>query len=165
VRIGFQIMFAYRLMRLFGALGIPLVPQIVSRLIRHLYGSDIHWKAELEPGVTLVHGMGLCISGSVRVGAGAILFQHVTLGENIHPETREIGSPQLGPDVHVGPGATLIGPISIGPGSKIGAGCLVTSSVPPGSRVQSEPPTVRPREGAGLQDLSPTGTVAGPRRG
>jgi serine O-acetyltransferase len=145
-RIGFQMMVAYRVMRLCGGLGIPLAPRLVSRLIRHLYGSDIHWKAELEPGVTLVHGMGLCISGSARVGAGAILFQHVTLGESIHPETRAIGAPQLGRDVHVGAGATLVGPITIGAGSKITAGCVVTRSIPPGSLVQAPAPSVRPRE-------------------
>jgi serine O-acetyltransferase len=151
VRIGFQMMVAYRLMRLSLALGIPLAPQIISRLIRHLYGSDIHWRAELEPGVTLVHGMGLCISSSARVGAGAILFQHVTLGESIHPETRAVGAPQLGRDVHVGPGATLVGPIRIGEGSKIAAGCLVASSVPPGSLVQAEPAVIRPREAPGMR--------------
>ena len=151
VRIGFQMMVAYRVMRLCVALGIPLAPQIISRLMRHLYGSDIHWRAELEPGVTLVHGMGLCISGSARVGAGAILFQHVTLGESIHPETRLIGAPQVGRDVHIGPGATVVGPIRIGEGSKIAAGCLVASSVPPGSLVQAEPAVVRPRETGGMR--------------
>ena len=154
VRIGFQMMFAYRLMRLGAALGIPLAPQIVSRLIRHLYGADIHWDAELAPGVTIVHGMGLCINGSARVGAGAILFQNVTLGLSIHPETRAIGAPELGRDVHVAPGATLVGPISIGAGSKIAAGCVVTVSVPPGSLVQATLPDVRPRSGAGPRSLS-----------
>jgi len=151
VRIGFQMMVVYRLMRLCVALGIPLLPQLISRLMRHLYGSDIHWRAEFEPGVTLVHGMGLCISGSARVGAGAILFQHVTLGESIHPETRQVGAPQLGRDVHVGPGATLVGPIVVGEGSKITAGCLVASSVPPGSLVQAAPAAVRPRDAAGMR--------------
>lgn len=151
VRIGFQMMVAYRLMRLCVGLGIPLAPQLISRLMRHAYGSDIHWRAELEPGVTLVHGMGLCISGSARVGAGAILFQHVTLGESIHPETRLIGAPQVGRDVHVGPGATLVGPIVVGEGSKITAGCLVVGSVPPGSLVQSAPAVARPRETSGMR--------------
>ena len=151
VRIGFQMMVVYRAMRVCGALGIPLAPQVLSRLIRHLYGADIHWNAQLEPGVTLVHGMGLCISGSARVGAGAILFQHVTLGESIHPETRLIGAPQVGRDVHIGPGATVVGPIRIGEGSKIAAGCLVASSVPPGSLVQAEPAVVRPRETGGMR--------------
>ena len=154
VRIGFQMMFAYRVMRLGAALGIPLAPQIVSRLIRHLYGADIHWDADLAPGITIVHGMGICINGTARVGAGAILFQNVTLGLSIHPETREVGAPDLGRDVHVGPGATLVGPISVGAGSKIAAGCLVTLSVPAGSLVQAQAPEVRPRSGVGLRGLS-----------
>ena len=154
VRIGFQMMVAYRAMRLGAALGIPLVPQIISRLIRHLYGADIHWDADLAPGVTIVHGMGICINGSARVGAGAILFQNVTLGLSIHPETRAIGAPELGRDVHVGPGATLVGPISVGAGSKIAAGCLVTVSIPAGSLVQAEPPDVRPRGSAGPRSLA-----------
>ena len=149
VRIGFQMMVAYRSMRLCAALGVPLAPRIISRLMRHLYGADIHWQAELEPGVTLVHGMGLCISGSARVGAGAILFQGVTLGESIDPQTRLAGAPRLGPDVHVGPGATLVGPISVGAGSKIAAGCVVTRSIPAGSLVQSGPPMVSPRRAPG----------------
>jgi serine O-acetyltransferase len=164
VRIGFQMMVVYRAMRLFGALGVPVVPQFICRLMRHLYGSDIHWNAELEPGVTLVHGMGMCISGSARVGAGAILFQNVTLGVSIHPDTRAIGAPELDRDVHVGPGATLVGPISIGAGSKIAAGCLVTRSIPAGSLVQAEPPAVRPRDGVGPRGVSPAASAAGSRR-
>ena len=159
VRIGFQMMVAYRAMRLCAALGIPLAPQIVSRLMRHLYGADVHWSADLEPGVTIVHGMGICISGSARVGAGAILFQNVTLGRSIHPDTRATGAPEVGRDVHVGPGATLVGPISIGAGSKIAAGCLVTRSIPPGSLVQAEPPTVRSRGGVGPRSLSAAATA------
>jgi serine O-acetyltransferase len=164
VRIGFQMMVVYRVMRLCVALGIPLVPQILSRLMRHLYGADIHWNAEFEPGVSLVHGMGICISGSVRVGAGAILFQNVTLGTSIHPDTREIGAPELGRDVHVAPGATLVGPISVGAGSKIAAGCLVTRSVPPGSLVHAPPPVVTPRDAAGPRSLSAAASLAGSRR-
>ena len=164
VRIGFQMMVVYRVMRLCRALGIPLAPQILSRLMRHLYGSDIHWDAEFEPGVTLVHGIGMCISGLARVGAGAILFQNVTLGTSIHPETREIGAPELGRDVHVAPGATLVGPISIGAGSKIAAGCVVTRSIPAGSLVQGEIPTVRARDGVGPRSLSAAESLAGSRR-
>jgi serine O-acetyltransferase len=157
-------MVVYRVMRLCVALGLPLIPQIISRLMRHLYGSDIHWNAEFEPGVSVVHGMGLCISGSARVGAGAILFQNVTLGTSIHPDTREIGAPELGRDVHVAPGATLVGPISIGAGSKIAAGCLVTRSILPGSLVQAPPAVVTPRDIAGARSLSAAGSVASSRR-
>lgn len=144
-KIGFQMMVVCRLMRFAQALRLPLVPEMISRTARHLYGSDIHWNARFEPGVAIVHGMGLCISHRAIVGSGAILFQGVTLGEGIDPDTRIAGSPRLERDVHVGPGATLVGPITIGAASKIMAGCVVTRSVPPNSLVEACTPVVKPR--------------------
>jgi serine acetyltransferase/GT2 family glycosyltransferase len=144
-KIGLQIMAAYRVMRALHASGSTLAAKAVSRLIRHLYSSDIHWEAEIEPGVMLVHGMGLAISREARVGRGCILFQHVTLGVGIDPETRRSGAPVLESNVHVGPGATLIGPITVGEGSKVMAGAVLTRSVPPGSLVETPAPEVRPR--------------------
>ncbi len=144
-KIGLQTMAAYRVMRALHAGGSTLAAKAVSRLIRHLYGSDIHWEAQFEPGVMLVHAMGLAISREARVGRGCILFQHVTLGMGIDPDTRRSGAPTLERHVHVGPGATLIGPITVGEGSKIMAGAVVTRSVPAGSLVETPAPDVRPR--------------------
>jgi serine acetyltransferase len=144
-KIGLQIMAAVRLMRALRQGGSPLGAKIVSRLIRHLHGSDIHWDAEFQPGVMIVHGMGLCISHAARVGRGCILFQNVTLGMGIDPVTREIGAPTLEENVRVGPGATLSGPITVGAGSKIMAGAVLTTSVPRNSLVEMPPPSVRPR--------------------
>ncbi len=150
-KIGLQIMVVYRLARLASAIRLPLLPMLLTRAARHLYGSDIHWKAELEPGIMIVHGMGLCVSHGARVAAGAILFQNVTLGEGIDPVTREIGAPRLERDVHVGPGATLIGPISIGAASKVMAGCIVTQSIPERSLVEAPAPSVLPRAAKGRE--------------
>lgn len=144
-KIGFQMTSAYRTMRFFEEAGVPLAPKVASRLIRHLYGSDIHWEARFDPGVMIVHGMGLAISRAARVERGAILNQNVTLGMGIDPKTREVGAPHLEPNVHVGAGATLVGPITIGAGSKIMPGCVVTRSVPPGSIVAAPTPVVSER--------------------
>lgn len=144
-KVGLQIMVGVRGMRLVRDLGIPLAPKVASRLLRHLYGSDIHWDTEFAPGVVLVHGMGLAISNEAHVGPGCIIFQNVCLGMGIDPVTRATGAPTLEGNVHVGPGATLLGPITIGEGSKIMAGCTVTASVPPGSIVEAPTPVVRSR--------------------
>ena len=148
-RIGMQMMAAYRVMRLFDELGVPLAPKVTSRLIRLFYGSDIHWDAQIADGVTIVHGMGLAISGSARIGSRCLIFHNVTLGEAIDPKTRAVGAPTVEDDVHIGPGATLLGPITIGAGSKIMAGSVVTQSIPPNSVVEAPAPNVvsrvRPR--------------------
>ncbi len=144
-RIGFQMMVAYRIMRLFRSLRLGIFAKLTSRMIRHLYAADIHWDAQLAPGVIIVHGVGLVLSHAARVGTGCILFQHVTLGESIHPTRREVGGPTLEEDVHVGPGATLLGPITLGRGSKVAAGAFVMQDVPPNSIVESASAIVRPR--------------------
>jgi serine acetyltransferase len=124
-RVGLQVSIAYRVMQFFHEGGVPLAPQVVSRLIRHAYGSDIHWAAKVGPGV--------------------LLFQNVTLGSGVHPETRESGAPTIEHDVHIGPGAVIIGPVTIGARSKIMANCVVTTSIPPDSLVEAPAPNVRPR--------------------
>lgn len=144
-RIGFQMLVAYRAMRFCVDARIPLAPQIASRVIRHLYGSDIHWQAQLEPGVVVVHGMGLAVSAAARVQRGVILFQHVTLGMSTDPETRRIGAPLVESGAHIGAGSTIVGPITIGARSKVTANCLVRRSVPADSIVEAPAPTVTAR--------------------
>jgi len=144
-KIGFQMLAWYRVMRWGVECRIPLLPQVISRLLRHFYGAEIHWNAQLAPGISLVHGVGLVLSHGAVVEEGCILFQNVTLGESRDPETGAIGAPRLGRDVHVGPGATLLGPIVVGDGSKVMAGVVLTRSVPSGSLVGAPEPAVRPR--------------------
>ena len=144
-RIGFQMLAAYRFMRFCVDAGIPVAPQVASRLIRHAYGSDIHWEARLDPGIVVVHGMGLAVSRAARVERGAILFQNVTLGMAIDPETRETGAPHLEPDVHVGAGSTIVGPITLGTRSKVSANCLLRASIPADSLVEAPTPVISHR--------------------
>jgi len=143
--IGLQILVAYRVMRALWADGHGFAAKIMSRVIRHLYGSDIHWEADFAPGIVLVHGFGLAISKAARVSEGCILFHGVTLGMGRDSQTGATGAPFLERDVHVGVGATLVGPITVGYESKVMAGCTVTSSVPARSLVESPSPAIRTR--------------------
>jgi serine O-acetyltransferase len=93
----------------------------------------------------VVHGMGMAISHSARVGRDVLLFQHCTLGEGRHPDTNEVGAPTVEDGVVVGAGAVLLGPITIGKRSKIMPGCVVVRSVPPDSIVEMPTSIVKPR--------------------
>lgn len=147
-KVGLQMMAAYRIMRVFSVARVPLAPKLISRFIRHAYGADIHWDAELAPGVMIVHGMGMAVSYAARVGPGVVLSQNVTLGVGTHPETRESGGPTIEENVVIGPGATILGPITVGARSKVMPGCLVVRSVPPDSLVEAAIPAVKPRSAA-----------------
>lgn len=144
-KVGLQLMGAYRLMRFLSEIDAKLPARVASRLIRHMYGSDIHWNATLDPGVMVVHGMGMAISKSASVGRDVILFQHCTLGEGRHPDTGEVGAPTIEEGAVIGVGAVVLGPITIGRRSKVMPGCVVTRSVPPDSVVEVPQPLVRSR--------------------
>jgi serine acetyltransferase/GT2 family glycosyltransferase len=144
-RLGLQMMASFRLMRLCKDLGWPLGAKIVSRLIRLVYDAEVHWDAEIADGVCLNHGMALGIGHGARIGKGVILSHSVSLGEGIDPVTRKIGGPTLEEDVHLGPGAIIIGPVTIGARSKIMPGAVVLTSVPPDSLVEPPPCRVTPR--------------------
>jgi serine O-acetyltransferase len=144
-KVGLQLLAAYRLMRFFSDIEAGLAARVTSRMIRHLYGSDIHWDADFAAGVMVVHGMGMAISHSARVGRGVLLFQHCTLGEGRHPDTNEVGAPTVEDGAVIGAGAVVLGPITIGARSKIMPGCVVVRSVPPDSVVEPPASTVKPR--------------------
>jgi len=154
-RVGFQMLAVYRVMRLLDEWHVPLAPQVVSRLIRHLYGAEIHWRTKIAGGVSIVHGNGLVLSHGASIGPGCILFQNVTLGESLDAATGVIGAPQLGAHVHVGPGASLLGPITVGARTKVGAGVVLMQSVDDESLVMPPAPTISTRQSGARASLRP----------
>ena len=117
----------------------------MSRTIRHAFSSDIHWDADLEPGIMVVHGFGLAISYAARARHGCILFQNVTLGYGPDPVTKEAGAPLLEKNVHVGIGATLYGPIVVGEATKIMRRLRAVSKCPAAIDCRAAGPPVRRR--------------------
>lgn len=144
-KVGFQTATGVRLMQFGRNAGLPLAPQVCSRLLRHLYGVEVHWDARIAPGLSIVHGCGIVISHAATVGPGCILFHNVTLGEGLDPVTKKRGAPTLGANVHIGPGCTLLGPITVGNNSKLAAGSVLTQSVPDDAVVLPAPVEVRAR--------------------
>ncbi|MET0340709.1 MAG: hypothetical protein ABW252_06890 [Polyangiales bacterium] len=145
-RIGLQLMVAVRTMHFLRDAGLTPGAQVASRLIRHLYGAEIHPESQWEPGVNLVHGNGLVVGRGARVRRGCVLLHNVTLGDAFDVASGSIGGPSLGENVHVGPGCTLLGPINVGAGSKLMAGAILDRSVPPRSLVRPAPVTVTSRD-------------------
>jgi serine O-acetyltransferase len=83
------------------------------------------------------HPTGIVVANNARLGADVVLLQQVTLGcRNAYAHSsKPDGDPQLETGVYVGPGAKVLGPITIGAWSVIGANAVVTESVPPYSIV------------------------------
>ena len=112
---------------------IPLVPRLISNVSRFFTGIEIHPGARLAEGVFIDHGMGVVIGETAIVGENSLIYQGVTLGGT--SQLKKKRHPTLGKNVVVGVGAMVIGDITIGDGSKIGAGSVVINSVPPHATV------------------------------
>lgn len=145
--VGFQQMAVFRVSQSLARRGVSPLAMLVSRMIRHLYGAEMHWEAAIEPGVVIVHGNGLVVSRAAAVGPNCILSQHVTLGISVGSDGRPAGAPRLGENVFVGPGAALIGPIEVGSNSKVAPNAVVMTDVPADSVVRPADTVVQQRPG------------------
>jgi len=116
---------------------IPVLPRLIAHTSRFLTGIEIHPGAKIGDGFFIDHGMGVVIGETSEIGNNTTLYQGVTLGGTSHQRTKR--HPTLGNNVVVGVGAQLIGDITIGDNSKIGAGSVVVTSVPANATVVGVP--------------------------
>ena len=117
--------------------GIPLLPRVISHVGRFLTGIEIHPGATIGRRFFIDHGMGVVIGETTLIGDDCHIFQGVTLGGT--STRREKRHPTLEDNVVVGAGAKIIGAVTVGEGSRIGAGAVVVSSVPPHATVVGVP--------------------------
>jgi serine O-acetyltransferase len=96
--------------------------------------------ARIGPGLCLIHPRNILIPWGSVIGENFLVFHEVTLGTGATP-----GIPTIGNDVDVYVGARVLGGVTIGDGSMIGANCVVTRDVPPRSVVLQGPSRVLPR--------------------
>jgi len=109
----------------------------VSQLVRGLTGIEIHPGSTIGPGLFIDHGMGVVIGETAELGRDITLYHGVTLGgTSLHKGKRH---PTLEDRVVVGAGAKVLGAITIGADSRIGANAVVVKSVPPNSVVVGVP--------------------------
>ena len=133
----------YRAKARLQALRVPLLPRLFHRLAMVTAQVCIGDPVVIEPGLYLPHGQ-VVVDGFVRIGSGAVLFPWVTIGL----VAGEFRGPTLGDDVHVGTGAKVIGPITIGGGARIGANATVINDVPPGATAVGVPARLVERRSA-----------------
>jgi len=135
--------------------GHPLVARVLAGLVRAWTGVDIHPAATIGPGLFIDHAVGVVIGETTEIGADVTLYQGVTLGGT----ALETGKrhPTVGDRVTIGAGAKVLGPVTVGSGSRIGANAVVVRDVPPDSVVVGVPGQViarsRPRSRTAALDV------------
>lgn len=106
-------------------------------------GLELPWRTSIGPGLALTHGWGTVVNSGTVIGSNVTIFHGVTLGygERLHSDgTRSGGgNPVIEDDVWIGPHSMILGPVTVGRGSRVGAGAVLLQSVPPRSVVVGNP--------------------------
>lgn len=105
--------------------------------MRWLTGIEIHPGAFIGQGLFIDHGMGVVIGETAEIGSDVTLYHGVTLGGTSLAKGKR--HPTLGDRVVVGAGAKILGAITVGDDSRIGANAVVVKPVPPNSVVVGIP--------------------------
>jgi serine O-acetyltransferase len=116
---------------------------LVSTALRHtqqiLSGIELGSKVTLGEGVYFVHPVGIVIGGDARIGNRVRFYGSNTVGT-----AHDDGYPTIEDDVWVGAGARILGPITVGARSRIGANAVVVTDIPPDSIAVGIPAKARP---------------------
>ena len=134
---GLHAIWGHRITHWLWVRNIRLLARWLSHLFRFLTGIEIHPGATIGPGFFIDHGMGIVIGETAEIGAEVTLYHGVTLGGTSNIKTKR--HPTLEDRVVVGAGAKVLGPITVGADSRIGANAVVVKQVPPNSVVVGVP--------------------------
>jgi len=152
---GVHALWAYRATHWLWTRQFKLAARWGSSIARLLTGVEIHPGATLGVGIFIDHAIGVVIGETAEVGNDVTIYQGVTLGGTSLERGKR--HPTIGDRVTIGAGAKILGPITIGAGSRIGANAVVVGSVPPDSVVVGIPGRIisrtKPRPDATRQDI------------
>ncbi len=149
---SFKVMLHYRVAHRLYETGHYFWARWVSQRGVRKTGIEIHPGARIGKGLFIDHGNGVIIGETAIIGDNVTLYQGVTLGGT----GKEHGKrhPTVGNNVMISAGAKVLGSFTIGDNSKIGAGSVVLSEVPPNSTVVGVPGRVVKRNNVALPQES-----------
>ena len=116
------------------SLGVPILPRLAHHLAMMTAQVCIGDPVVMQPGVYLAHGQ-VVIDGFVEIHRGVVIFPWVTVGLR----AGNFDGPKILEGVHIGTGAKVIGPVTVGKGAKIGANAVVVGDVPAYTTVAGAP--------------------------
>ncbi|WP_261164840.1 serine O-acetyltransferase EpsC [Microbacterium sp. Marseille-Q6965] len=138
---GLHAVWAHRVNHWLWRRGLRFAARAGSQLARWLTGIEIHPGARIGRRFFIDHGMGVVIGETAEIGDDVMLYHGVTLGGRTLSKGKR--HPTLGDGVAVGAGAKVLGPVTIGAHSVVGANAVVTRDAPEHSVLLGIPAKVR----------------------
>src|SRR6266568_2182730 len=134
---GLHAVWIHRFTHWLYGLRLYLLARLISQWARWMTGIEIHPGAQIGKRLFIDHGMGVVMGETAIIGDDVTLYQGVTLGGTGKEEGKR--HPTLRNGVFVGNNANILGNITIGENSRVGAGSVVVRDVPPDSTVVGVP--------------------------
>ena len=141
---GLHAIWAHRISHRLWTGGFKLLARGISQFMRTATGIEIHPGATIGQNFFIDHGMGVVIGETAEVGDNVTLYHGVTLGGTSLNKVKR--HPTIEDHVVIGAGAKVLGAITIGANSRIGANAVVVKSTPPDSVVVGVPGQVVMRD-------------------
>jgi serine O-acetyltransferase len=142
---GLHALIHYRVGHFFYERKLFFLARLISQYSRFFTGIEIHPGASIGKDFFIDHGMGVVIGETAIIGDGVLLYQGVTLGGTGLEKGKR--HPTIGNSVVIGAGAKVLGNITIGDNSYIGANAVVIKDVPSNSTVVGIPGKITKQDG------------------
>jgi len=127
--------------------------RLISQFSRFLTGIEIHPGAQIGKNFFIDHGMGIVIGETAEIGNNVMLFHGVTLGGTGKDKGKR--HPTVEDNVMIGAGTIVLGPVTIGKDSKIGAGSVVIQDIPENVTAVGSPVMIVRRDGQRMTPVAP----------
>lgn len=134
---GVKAVMSWRRAHWFWTHGLKFLARGISQSARRRTGIEIHPGATIGHRLVIDHGMGVVIGETAELGDDVLLYQGVTLGGTGKDQGKR--HPTIGNNVLIGSGAKVLGPFRVGDNSRIAAGAVVLSEVPPNATAVGVP--------------------------
>ncbi|HWP93783.1 MAG TPA: serine O-acetyltransferase [Thermodesulfobacteriota bacterium] len=141
---GFHAIVLHRMSHWLWNNHLEFLARVLSHISRALTGIEIHPGAKIGKSFFIDHGMGVVIGETSEIGDNVTIYHGVTLGGTSF--TRGKRHPTIENNVTIGAGAKILGPLTVGANSKVGANSVVITDVPPNSTVVGVPGKTALRE-------------------
>jgi serine O-acetyltransferase len=145
---GLHAIWAHRIARFFYKRKLYFIARVISQINRFFTGIEIHPGALIGRRFFIDHGMGIVIGETCEIGNNVTIYQGVTLGGTGKEKGKR--HPTVEDNALIATGAKVLGNITIGENSKIGAGSVVLKDVPSNSTVVGIPGRVIIKDGIRL---------------
>jgi serine O-acetyltransferase len=133
---GFRAVFLYRIGHWCRIHKLGVAAAVIERLMHHLCHCWISTVVDVGSGFVIPHVCGIIVDGAVGpIGKNCSIRQNVTVGGNYGKSRDGRVQPLIGDNVSISPGAQVLGPITIGSNTVIGANAVVTTDIPENSVV------------------------------